>query len=106
MKPIIDWKNYKERHRFYNCKEWHNLRTYILQNEPLCRHCKENDIITPATECDHIIDIDEAPHLRLKFDNIQPLCKECHSKKTFNKILHNRDKLKLNTRTKWNVNQS
>jgi 5-methylcytosine-specific restriction endonuclease McrA len=36
----------------------------------------------PATEVDHIVDIVDAPHLRLEHSNLQSLCKPCHSAKT------------------------
>lgn len=59
---------------------WRKIRLMQLRVEPLCRHCKANGVVTPATEVDHI--------LRLKrggtneAHNLQSLCKPCHSRKT------------------------
>lgn len=57
---------------------WRRLRTVVLAEEPLCRHCRTR----PATEVDHI-----RPHRgdeTLMWDraNLQGLCKSCHSRKT------------------------
>lgn len=57
--------------------EWQRLRRFVLSNEPLCRHCKT----TPANEVDHIKPLSQGGGYEL--DNLQPLCKPCHSKKTF-----------------------
>ena len=67
----------------YKTTEWKSLRAWRLRTEPLCRSCKEQGRITPATVCDHI-----KPHrgdTRLFFDpsNTQSLCDQepyrCHS---------------------------
>lgn len=51
-----------------------------LAAEPLCRHCRERGVVTPATVPDHIVALafggadDES--------NIQCLCADCHAIKT------------------------
>ena len=62
----------------YSGTWWSRTRQAILLQEPWCRSCK----VEPATEVDHIV-----PHRgdQAKFkdiDNLQPLCKACHSRKT------------------------
>lgn len=55
--------------------KWRKLRAWILSGEPLCRVCG-----APATDVDHI-----TPKARGgtdDVDNLQPLCHECHSRKT------------------------
>jgi 5-methylcytosine-specific restriction enzyme A len=52
----------------------------ILEREPLCRRCAAAGRVVAATEVDHI-------HPKRAggpeaFDNLQPLCKPCHSAKT------------------------
>ena len=74
--------SYEERQKFYQTKEWRDLRDYVLGNNPLCVECKKNGNLVLATECDHKIDIQVSPELCLEPDNVQPLCKSCHSKKT------------------------
>jgi 5-methylcytosine-specific restriction endonuclease McrA len=61
---------------------WQRFRKQFLFENPLCSHCQENGIQTPANEIDHI-----KPHrgdqtLFWDVSNLQPLCKSCHSKKT------------------------
>ena len=67
--------------RGYNSK-WRKARVAFLQKHPLCAECQREGKLTPATVVDHII-----PHRgdqRLFWDekNWQPLCKDCHDKKT------------------------
>ena len=59
-----------------------NLIDQYLKQHPLCTACQAEGKIVPATVVDHII-----PHRgdrRLFWDqtNWEPLCKECHDKKT------------------------
>lgn len=53
------------------------LRKYMLAQYPLCKECNK-----AATELDHIIPINAGGD-RYDSDNLQTLCKQCHSKKTF-----------------------
>jgi len=74
--------------RFYNSKDWKYLRDYILYIEPYCRKClNDKGKLVLATEVDHIIDIDDNEDLMLDINNLQPLCKSCHSSKTLSKTL-------------------
>lgn len=59
---------------------WTKLRLIVLQREPLCRECMKNNIVTQATEVDHIIAKRNGG--KDSFDNLQSLCKSCHSMKT------------------------
>ncbi|MFD1141853.1 HNH endonuclease signature motif containing protein [Larkinella insperata] len=73
--------------KFYRRKPWRSLRASILQSEPLCRECKGNKRLTPATMVDHIkpIRLGGAP---LDADNCQPLCDRCHAKKSAREAKH------------------
>ncbi|MCB0080444.1 MAG: HNH endonuclease [Caldilineaceae bacterium] len=51
-----------------------------LRREPLCRHCRERGQTTAATEVDHIKARRDGGSDA--FDNLQSLCKSCHSRKT------------------------
>lgn len=67
--------------RGYDSK-WRSARVLFLKKNPLCAKCREKGKLTPATVVDHII-----PHRgdkRLFWDkqNWQPLCKDCHDRKT------------------------
>lgn len=61
---------------------WRKARKAYLEEHPLCEECRKNGKLTPASVIDHII-----PHRgdkKLFWDetNWQPLCKDCHDKKT------------------------
>jgi hypothetical protein len=53
----------------------------ILQGEPLCRECLRGDHLTLATEVDHIVPMRQGG-ARLDRANLQPLCGNCHRRKT------------------------
>jgi len=67
---------------FYQSKPWRSLRRYKIQINPLCEHCiKNDDILVPAMEIDHIIAIKDGGQ-KLAYNNLQSLCRSCHSKKS------------------------
>lgn len=57
---------------------WQKLRASVLAGEPLCRHCTARGLTVPATDVDHR---DGNPGNN-EAENLQPLCHECHSRKT------------------------
>ena len=69
--------------RLYDRRMWRDeIRPQQLAREPLCRTCAKRGVITAATEVDHI-----EPHagdmaLFRDPENLQSLCKSCHSLKT------------------------
>ena len=64
-------------------ESWMKLRSLFLMDNPLCKHCDEQDNrAVPATDVDHIIDIAKRPDLRLEWTNLQSLCKSHHGRKT------------------------
>lgn len=73
----------KTHHKFYNSLQWKTVREKIMtQYGGLCKQCSELGIDTPADVVDHIIPLTENWELRLKLSNLQPLCHNCHNKKT------------------------
>ncbi len=63
----------------YDKRSWRDgIRVHQLQLEPLCRMCRESGTITAATEVDHR-DGDPTNNAQ---ENLQSLCKPCHSIKT------------------------
>jgi 5-methylcytosine-specific restriction protein A len=62
----------------YNSKIWKQLRLHILSSEPLCRLCPKP---TPAHHVDHITPLSKGGE-PYEYENLQPLCAECHSRKT------------------------
>lgn len=61
-----------------NSSAWKRLRAYQLSLFPLCEHCARIGITKPATDVDHI---DNNPSNN-QMENLQSLCKSCHSRKT------------------------
>src|SRR5262245_160040 len=54
---------------------WRRLRMIVLRAEPLCRQCA-----APASEVDHILPLARGGDNSK--ENLQALCKSCHSAKT------------------------
>ena len=61
---------------------WRKARKAFLQLHPLCAECMKEGKLTPATVVDHIVPHRGAPRLFWDEKNWQPLCKDCHDRKT------------------------
>ena len=61
---------------------WRRARKAFLQRHPLCAECMKEGKLTPATVVDHIVPHRGDPRLFWDEKNWQPLCKECHDRKT------------------------
>jgi 5-methylcytosine-specific restriction protein A len=68
----------------YHSARWRKLRKAFISKHPLCVRCLSYDIITAATDVDHVIAVVDDINLRWRTSNMQPLCKSCHSVKTSN----------------------
>ena len=60
-----------------NGAAWQRLRASVLAGEPLCRHCTARGLTVVATDLDHRDNPGNNDAI-----NLQPLCHECHSRKT------------------------
>ena len=63
-------------------RRYRTFRANILAEQPLCRTCEAEGRTVEAVELDHIIPVHQAPERVMDPDNVQPLCVECHSRKT------------------------
>lgn len=72
----------KEFKKLYNCKAWRNTRADVLAYEPMCRECAKQGINNVATDVDHVTPHNGNTELFWNRENMQPLCKRCHSSKT------------------------
>jgi 5-methylcytosine-specific restriction protein A len=65
-------------HKWYGQQRWRNMSTLQLKQEPLCRMCLDNGVVTPANVADHI-----EPHhgnpMMFWFGKLQSLCSTHHS---------------------------
>lgn len=59
---------------------WRKLRDAVLAARPLCKMCDDRGRVTLATEVDHIVP--KAKGGTDAWDNLQPLCSDCHREKT------------------------
>ena len=77
--------HYATRNSFYTSPPWRRLRNLKLAEDPLCERCTERGLIVPAYEVHHVIEIDLRPDLALEYNNLESLCKTCHSRETASK---------------------
>lgn len=69
-----DWREYDRR--------WRRLSAIVAAEEPLCRMCLIAGKVTPREHTDHIIPIEVNPALKYVRENLQSLCRSCHTRKT------------------------
>ena len=72
--------------RIYHTQRWRRLRRIVLARNPLCQACLAAERVTPACDVDHIV-----PHrgdmiMAWSLDNLQGLCRACHSRKTAGEV--------------------
>lgn len=72
--------------RGYN-SAWNKARVTFLKTHPICACCGK-----PATEVDHIVPHKGDQKLFWNTQNWQPLCHECHSRKTYGEVRGSRPK--------------
>jgi len=80
--------------------QWQKARAVMLNAEPLCRRCASFDLVTAACHVDHIIPI--ALGGDNSYENMQPLCFNCHARKT----VHDVARIKSTKRLKNNAEMS
>ena len=73
-------KELREKHkRFYNGNYWEELRNRVfINNNYLCAECLKQGKVKECKIGHHIKPLRTHWHLRLDYDNIQPVCHDCH----------------------------
>lgn len=77
--------------KIYNTSNWKKLRLAYLMEHPLCEHCLEKGIVTPATQVHHIWEISNGTTVEemkgIAYDpkNLQSLCETCHRQEHLNR---------------------
>ena len=69
-------------HYLYNRGKWGELRAMQLLLQPFCVECAKAGRRRRAEEVDHITPHKGDEELFFNVDNLQSLCKSCHSRKT------------------------
>ncbi len=62
-------------------RAWQRARLLFLAANPYCLDCEAAGLTTAAEEVDHVQAI-AAGGARFDWNNLRPLCKRCHSRKT------------------------
>ncbi|MGF7185287.1 5-methylcytosine-specific restriction protein A [Desulfitispora alkaliphila] len=75
-------KNNRPYKHLYKSARWQKLRKQVLNKLPLCVECVKINRLTPATVVDHIRPHEGDEELFYNLENLQPLCKTCHDRKT------------------------
>ena len=70
-----------EQSKLYNTARWRRTSHAQLMKEPLCCDCLERGVITPATQCDHVIPHQNDPD-KFWSTPFASRCRECHARKT------------------------
>ena len=73
---------YRIVHRWYGSARWQRLRADVLQAEPFCRSCLARDVHRVTVDIDHIVKHSGDAVLFWDRENLQGLCKACHTIKT------------------------
>ena len=71
--------------RLMNAREWKELRAEVLRAHPLCERCSQAGYVSAASCVHHIQPVEtaatpeDARRLAYSRDNLQALCRKCHS---------------------------
>jgi 5-methylcytosine-specific restriction protein A len=72
-------------YKIYN-RRWRAIRSLYISKHPLCELCQAAGRLVPATEVHHKIPVEDGgSHAE---DNLQALCKSCHSRITLSTNRH------------------
>ena len=69
-------------------RQWQKISRQYLQSHPLCAECMRQGRYTKATVVDHITPHRGDPRLFWDEANWQPMCKQCHDRKTLTQDIH------------------
>ena len=80
----------REAKRFYSRKSWLTIRRSKLRANPYCEVCLETGTYTDATEVHHKTDRVADQDQAFEWDNLQSICKPCHSRESAGRLLPGR----------------
>jgi 5-methylcytosine-specific restriction protein A len=70
----------RERDRLYQSATWKKVRAIKLGRTPFCERCFANDVLIDADHVHHKRSPPEYPEGTFDLDNLESLCKSCHSR--------------------------
>ena len=71
----------------HSSRRWTKLSNHLRTIHPLCASGLHDGVIPPAKQVHHILPIITHQHLAYQWDNLIPLCGDCHKKLEGNKNL-------------------
>jgi 5-methylcytosine-specific restriction protein A len=72
----------RSRHEAGYDYDWVKFRRSYLMRHPLCVRCQARGRVTAAAEIHHRRVLRDYPELRFEEENLEALCKSCHSRET------------------------
>ena len=85
QKRRLDERKRPEDRQFYSSSRWRKLRALKLSHDPICQKAM---CYNQATDVHHIQRRQEFPELTFALENLQALCKRCHSSETAREVWH------------------
>lgn len=62
-------------------RPWRRIRDAVMRRDQgLCQQCMRHDVVSPASEVDHIVPVSEGG--KDVESNLEAICKSCHKAKT------------------------
>lgn len=94
---VYDLRTDKGRQAFYTSHLWRGIRILKLGDKPLCEICSTPEHPVAAGEVHHKQRIQDYPTYfeACKLDNLQSLCKACHSSITIKENNFNKQDFKI-----------
>jgi len=72
----------QERNKMYSNAAWLRQRQATLSQHPLCQACLCRNVVTQASQVDHVFPWTHIGKHAFKYNLFQALCLECHTHKT------------------------
>lgn len=71
--------------------QWRQFSANYRKANPFCVECLKDGVYNDQnTHTDHIIPLEQRPDLKYDVDNLQVLCRSCHSRKSWKEKLADR----------------
>ncbi len=93
----IPFKSFNDNSDFYNSHSWRKAAKAHKLKNPVCIKCEEKGIVTAVTVTDHIVRIVDGG-AEYDENNLQSLCRSCHSRKSGKEAHGYREKKKETTK--------